>query len=200
LLIYSIYTEQQKYTSSKAPVIISIPVNLRRTFPSKTLRNFFAVANVGTTVDSNATLNDIAEEISRQLKEKTEKPALKAYIAENVSLEKKIYSRFIPLFFKKLLIMVGSDIMGESRKTISLSNLGSIPVPTGFLSKIRHMEMNIYPTPKSPINCAVCSVGDRLAISFSRTIIETDIIRCFFSYLAEKEGLSVELYSNEWGA
>jgi hypothetical protein len=46
----------------------------------------------------------------------------------------------------------------------------------------------------------VCSLGDKLAISFSRTIVEADIIRFFFSYLAEKEGLSVELYSTEWGA
>ena len=200
LLIHSIYTEQQKYTTSQAPIVVAVPVNLRKVFPSSTLRNFFAVANVGVTVaaESSMKLDDVIVETSRQLKARTDKQALQAFITDNVSLEKKLYSRFVPLFIKKILMMIGSDIMGESLKTISLSNLGSISVPTGFLSRVSHMEMNLYPTPKSPINCAVCSLGDKLAISFSRTIIESDIIRRFFGGLAEN-GLEVEIYSNDWG-
>ena len=61
------------------------------------------------------------------------------------------------------------------------------------------MEMVLYPTPKSPVNCGICTVNDKLAISFSRTIIEPDIIRYFLNYLSEKDGLEVAVYSNDWG-
>jgi hypothetical protein len=65
---------------------------------------------------------------------------------------------------------------------------------------VNHIEVTLYPTPKSPINCAVCSMGDNLAITFSRTIAETDIIRHFFRLLAETSAVRIEVYSNDWGA
>ncbi len=162
-----------------------------------TLRNFFAVANVGTAVSRAASLEDIIPEITRQLKIKTEKPALQTFMSENVSLERKLWSRLVPLSIKKPFIMIGTDVKGESRKSASLSNLGILSVAPGFISRVKYMEANLYPTPKSPINCAVCSLGDRLTISFSRTIIESEIIRRFFSHLAQS--LEVEVYSNDWG-
>ncbi len=199
LLIESIWAEQQKFASSQAPIVVAVPVNLRRMFPSGTLRNFFAVANVGMRVNSATSFGDIVSKITLQLREKTQKPALSAFIAENVSLERKLYSRFTPLMIKKALLMIGTDLRGESRKTISLSNLGNVPIPSGFLNKISHTEMVLYPTPKSPVNCAVCSLGDRLSISFSRTIAQTDIIRRFFGRLSELCGERIEIYSNDWG-
>ncbi|HCC35555.1 MAG TPA: alcohol acetyltransferase [Ruminococcaceae bacterium] len=197
LLIYSISMEQQRCAAFSEPVVVAIPVNLRKIFPSMTLRNFFAVANVGTAVSRAASLEDIIPEITRQLKIKTEKPALQTFMSENVSLERKLWSRLVPLSIKKPFIMIGTDVKGESRKSASLSNLGILSAAPGFISRVKYMEANLYPTPKSPINCAVCSLGDRLTISFSRTIIESEIIRRFFSHLAQS--LEVEVYSNDWG-
>ncbi len=191
--------EQQKYESYKVPVVISVPVNLRNAFPSKTLRNFFTVANGGMQVDKTTTLDDIIENITCQLKSETEKHVLQGKIGDNVRLEKKIYSRFVPLFIKKLLISAASNIVAESKKTMTISNMGKIPVPDGFLSKINHIEVILYPTPQTPLNCAACCFDDKLAISFARTIAEADIIRFFFNYLTENIGLDVEIYSNDWG-
>jgi NRPS condensation-like uncharacterized protein len=191
--------EQQRDSTDHNPIVIAIPVNLRKQFPSKTLRNFFAVANIEMPIDAETIPSDIVKDITEQLKKKSNKSALQAFINENVSLEKKLYARFIPLLVKKHLIMIGSNILGESRKTITLSNLGSVSVPSGFSPHVHHLETILYPTPKSPINCAVCSMDDKLAITFSRTIAEADIIRAFFRLLADEGGVSVEVYSNEWG-
>jgi len=200
LLIYAIYMARQKYTRDKNPIMVSVPVNLRKSFPSKTLRNFFVVVKVGMTVDKTTKIDDIIEEITKQLKTKTEKPALQELIAQNMKLEKRIYSRFVPLFLKKIVIMIAFNIMGETKKTITVSNIGNISIPSGFSSKINLMEAILYPTPRSPVNCAICSANDKLAISFSRTIIEADIIKYFMNYLSENGGLAVDIYSNDWGS
>ena len=199
VLIYSIYMSNQRYTNNKNPIVVSIPVNLRKMFPSKTLRNFFAVVNVGMSIDNEAKLENIIKEINSQLKDKTEKSALQGLISKNIEFENCIYSRFMPLLLKKIFITIGFNVMGETRKTITLSNIGNVPIPTGLTSKVNLMEMVLYPTPKSPVNCGICTVNDKLAISFSRTIIEPDIIRYFLNYLSEKDGLEVAVYSNDWG-
>jgi len=199
LLIYSIYMARQKYTGDKHPIMASVPVNLRKAFPSGTLRNFFAVVKVGGKVDGATKFDDIVENITGQLKAKTEKSALKELIAHNIKLEKRVYSRFVPLILKKIFMLTAFNIMGETKKTVTVSNIGNIAVPSGFEAKINIMEAVLYPTPRSPLNCAVCSVNDKLAISFSRTITETDIIRYFLNYLSEHEGLDVAVYSNDWG-
>jgi NRPS condensation-like uncharacterized protein len=196
--MYSIYTEQQKYSQSNKPIAITIPVNLRKVFPSKTLRNFFVAPNVSSCIGNDTDFDELVADITLKLKTITEKKSLQTLLTDNVSIEKRIYSRFVPLSIKKALIKIGSDIIGESRNTMTISNLGNVSVPSGFLQNIKLMEMNLYPTPKTCMNCAVCSLGDNLAISFSRSVMESDIIRRFFKSLAES-GLSIEICSNDWG-
>ena len=75
-LIYAIYLSYQQYGLQKEPVVISVPVNLRRFFPSKTLRNFFAVANVGATVNAETGFDALLAEVSKEMKEKASKEAL----------------------------------------------------------------------------------------------------------------------------
>jgi len=199
VLIYSIYMARQKHTNNKNPIFVSIPVNLRKAFPSKTLRNFFVVANIGLSIDSSTKLEDVFKEISSQLKEKTEKSALQLLISDNMKFENSIFSRFVPLFLKKIFIAIYFNFIGEMRRTITLSNIGNVSVPSGFSSKVSLIEAILYPTPKCPVNCGICSVNDKIAISFSRTILEPDIIRYFFNYLSETDGLDVTVYSNDWG-
>ncbi|MCL1794593.1 MAG: hypothetical protein FWG34_12075 [Oscillospiraceae bacterium] len=199
LLVYSIYMASQKYTHDKNPIIICVPVNLRKAFPSKTLRNFFVTANIGMNVNSATKLEEIISEMTAQLKKKTETFSLQELISNNVKYENNIYTKLVPLFLKKIFILIGFNIMGETKKSMTLSNMGNISIPEGLASKINLMEAVLYPTPKSPINCGICSVNDKLAISFSRTIIETDIIRYFLNYISENVGLDVAVYSNDWG-
>jgi hypothetical protein len=47
LLIWSVYDTQLSGRGDELPVKVSVPVNLRRFFPSKTLRNFSSYINVG---------------------------------------------------------------------------------------------------------------------------------------------------------
>ncbi|HEX3038057.1 MAG TPA: alcohol acetyltransferase [Oscillospiraceae bacterium] len=199
LIIYSIYQTRIQYSNDRRPIVVTVPVNLRHFFPSKTLRNFFDVVNISATVTGETTLDQIILKTTEMLKEKTQKENLLQSLSKNVLLEKFGAVKLVPLFVKNIFVNLGFDIFGENKKTITLSNLGKILLPQDMYEYVQQFEAVLYTTPKSPINCGVCSTNDRLVISFSRVIVETDIIQYFFSYLSEKEGIDVEIYSNDWG-
>ncbi len=199
VLIYSIYSETMKFGIYKRPIRVTIPVNLRKVFPSRTLRNFFTVVNIGVNPSENLTFEAILEEVSLQLRRKLQKDNLNKVIASNIKLEKILVARFIPVFIKNIAMRYGFENFGENSKTITLSNIGSVRLPEAMSQFVSQTEAIIYPTLKSPINCGVCSVNDSLTVTFSRTIVEADIIRSFFNFLSLKSGLEIKVYSNNWG-
>lgn len=199
LLIHAIYSETMKYRLYKENITIALPANLRRQFPSVTLRNFFAVVNVGLHVTDEIALDDIVKNVSKQLSSKTEKEALQARINRHVHLQKRLIIRIVPLSLKYQVMRYGFQHFGEMSKTMTLSNLGNVKLPVSMKYYIERMEVVLYPTKNSPINCGVCSLNDQLTITFARSIEETEIIKSFFSQLTRLTGLDVEVYSNDWG-
>ncbi|OPX44934.1 alcohol acetyltransferase [Ruminiclostridium hungatei] len=199
VLIHSIYSQNMKYGIYSKPIKVTIPVNLRRIFPSKTLRNFFTIVNVGVKPSEELSFEKILTSVSAELKEKTKKNNLNNVMASNIKLEKMLVARFVPVFIKNIFMRYGFENFGENAKTITLSNLGNTRLPSSMHKYVRQMEAIIYPTRKSPVNCGVCTVNDSLTVTFSRTIIDTGVIRSFFSFLALESGLEIKVYSNKWG-
>lgn len=199
VLIYSISQCRAIYDTKDVPIIVAVPVNLRKIFPSKTLRNFFSVANIGYGLTKQASFDEMIEICSKELKEKTTKEILRRDIANKVRLERNVAARFVPLFVKNMLVSIGFDLLGEKTKTLSFSNLGRVRIPECMSPSIQLLEFNLYSTPKSPINCSAVTYGDNLVISFSRTIVDADILQYFFSFLSEYIGTEIKIYSNDWG-
>lgn len=199
VLIHAIYSETMKYGLYNEAIMIALPANLRRQFPSVTLRNFFSVANVGMPVTDETTLEDIMKNVSKQLSEKTEKEVLQTGINRHVQFQKKLAAKLVPIFFKHHAMRYGFYHFGEMSKTMTLSNLGHIKIPDSIKPYIERMELVLYPTKNSPINCGICSLNDKLTITFARSVIETEIIKSFFSQLTRLTGLDIEVYSNDWG-
>jgi len=199
VLMRSIYQTRQSRGMDERPVVVAIPVNLRKLFPSRTLRNFYGVVNVEAGDLAVVDLDALVARVDASLREKTSAEALQGLITANVNLEARRAARIVPLFAKKLLIRLGNDLWGETKKTITLSNLGRIDLPSTMSEHVEQIECAAFPTPRSPINCGVCSLGDRLLITFTRAIEEADILQRFFSHLSREEGLDVFIYSNDWG-
>ena len=64
------------YLSPRRPVTVSVPVNLRTLFPSRTMRNFFAVANVCVPLKEEMGFEEILEKVCTELSEKTSRSHL----------------------------------------------------------------------------------------------------------------------------
>lgn len=199
LLIYTIHEVRLKYSNNRRPVVVAVPVSLRGAFPSETLRNFFCLVNVEYLPQPGVTLEEIIAEVTAQLREKTQKDNLKRIMAGNAKLERNMASRLVPLFLKRLGIKFGFNFFGEVKKTLTFSNLGIIDIPPEMAPFVKYFEVNLYPTPKSPVNVSACSVDGKLTLCFSRSIEEADIVRHMLTHLSTVDGLEVGIYTNNWG-
>lgn len=199
VLIQAIYSETIKRGMLKEKIIIALPVDLRKPFPSLTLRNFFSVINIGAYVDEETTFDHIIENISMQLRDKTQKQSLQEDIDRYMTLQKNLSARLTPIRLKYVAMQYGFRHFGEKSKTTTISNLGNIHLPESIKFHVERMELILYPTKQSPINCGMCTLNDKLTITFSRSIFENEIIKSFFTQLVHMTGEDIEISSNEWG-
>jgi hypothetical protein len=199
LMIHSMFETHVKFDRSRAPVTIAVPVNLRKIFPSKTLRNFFSVINCPLHYDQRLSFNDICDHVTKVLKDKITKEYLQKQIYRTSKFTMHKVLRFAPLIIKKLFIQAGYSIMSETKKTLTLSNLGVIRIPPQMYDYMSHLEVLSYCSVRSPATCTISTLGDKMCISFTKTIEENDCIAFFFKFLAQNEGLDVRVYSNDWG-
>lgn len=184
--------------SRKRPSIkVLIPVNLRRLFPSRTLRNFALY----TTPEIQPRLGRYDfEEICKIVKhwmgvEVTPKIMGKK-IATNVSDERSLAVKLIPLPLKNLVMKAIFDAVGEKKSCLSLSNLGAVELPAEMLPYVRRMDFILGVQAAHPNNCGVLSFGDTLYINFIRDIRESHLEAHFYRVLRDM-GLPVTVESNE---
>ena len=197
VMLKSIMETEKSQKKRRRKITVQIPVNLRKIFPSRTLRNFFGVINVTMPFSDYPDMNEIAREVCSQMQEGLRKENLDKAERVTVSYSTNFFSRIVPLKFKSFFVSLGFRMWGEKKKTLTISNIGPVRLPEEMGKHIILFEELLYPTIKSPINTGVISFGDKLVFSFSRNIEEKDVIRAFTRNLSSE--MEVEVYSNGYG-
>lgn len=182
----------QKLSKKKKPVVIMVPVNLRKPFNSVTLRNFVLFARLEIEPDENKSLEEYIVECGEQLKAGVAKRSLQDRINTAERCARAPIFKYMPIVFKYVALKLGKMIL-KSRQTVILSNIGSIDLPENF--PLDRYMININVTSASPLNVGVASWKDKLTVTFTRSIAETEVERSFFKSLADL-GLSVSVASN----
>ncbi len=196
LIIYSIYSTQLNSRIYNSPVKISIPVNLRNYFPSRTVRNFSSYVNVGIVfTDENQSFESILKQVTETMKNELKHDKLVEKISANVNAERNIFMRIAPLVLKNVVLRTAYNAFGESLFSCSLSNLGSISVPEEMKEFVERFEFILGPPVTNLLNSTICSFGDTMLISFTKLVYENDIERFFFRFLANK-GIDVTIETN----
>lgn len=169
----------------RKPVSVQIPVNLRKFFPSGTLRNF--VLCVLVRIDGRKkeyTFPEILESVSSQLRSVNNKKAHGAYISSTAKLSNKVLGP-VPRVIKNLSIKIGFTFGAEYSTSVLISNLGALSLPDSLKE---HTESLLFYTGPGLVNgarCGVACIGDRLAYTFSNRYKEDDIERDFLMKLYE---------------
>ena len=191
LLIYSIYREMPAYGRDR-PIVLSVPINLRQFFESKTARNFFSTMEAGFCPDKNdAGFADIIQSVSADFKSELTAERMSKKLNRFMSLEKNLLARMTPLPLKNYSLRLANKIMDRDI-TASISNVGRIFMPPELEPFIR--QFSIF-TSARRLQICMCSYGDKLVISFTSPFTETEIQRTFFEFLSEK-GVQIEISSN----
>ncbi len=191
LLMDKKYSNKQQ----KFPIKISVPVNMRKFFPSATLRNFSQFVNMELPTkmedsDFETILGRVKEESKNFNKE-----YLQGSINANVKSERNLFVRVMPLVVKNFALKLIYNRVGERQFTSTLTNLGQIKLPAKASEFIEHYFMVLGATKLNKINLTAISFGDECALTFSTRLQESSIMRNFFQKLTEF-GIKTKVFSN----
>lgn len=177
---------QQRHDSrgTEKPVRIMVPIDLRRQFPSRTLRNFILYALP--TLEPGELQLSRTERMRRfhdQLCHQTDRKLLAAQVARNVRLQRNILFCVIPRVIKCAVFRLIYRFFGESNSSITLTNLGPVPLSDALKPHIQQIQVHLTPRRGSPYNCALISCGDTTCISITRFGAKPELEALFFSKL-----------------
>ena len=139
--------EEMSKMQKKKPVVLMVPVNLRKFFPSLSMLNFFNWIEPG----YNFTTQDQSfEAILKYTKEffETEltKEKMSAHISELLALELHPILRLAPLELKNLCIQAGAKY-SEKNTTAIFSNMSAVKIHASYVPYIE--RFGVYTnTPK----------------------------------------------------
>lgn len=182
---------------SKKWAKITIPVDLRRLFESRTLRNFALTVNVGVDPRLGAyTLDELCKVIQGQLAMQVTPQQMAARVAANVNPERALAMKVVPLPFKNLAMRLAYRIVGECKGTLNISNLGLTQLPEELAPHVANLDFIIGPQLTYFNNCGVVSYGGWTRINLIRSLREPELERRFLTKLVEL-GLEVTVESNQ---
>lgn len=195
--MYVLYLTQKRDQPRKIlPIKVSVPVNLRFFFNTRTLRNFSSYVNPEINANrGDYTFDEVLRLVHHYLRFELTGKNLSAKMSKNVKAEKNLFVRIMPLFLKNRAISFIFSLTGESRITSTLSNIGVIEVPPGMAPHVERFDAMLGASKHNCVNCVVCAFADTLSICFTSTIQETHVEREFFTSLV-KMGIHVKLESN----
>ncbi len=159
---------------------VNVPVDLRRVFGGRTLRNYSAYVNLGVDVTNGyRTFDEILKEVSLQKNLYTLPSTLEPKIAANVGLERNVGVRCIPRFIKKPVIDIINKLHGDRFCSQTLSNIGNVKLPAEMQPYVREMDFILGRQRGNAGAAAAIGYGDTLNVNFSRGIVEDDFENYF---------------------
>ena len=176
---------------------ITVPVDLRRLFPSRTLRNFVLTVNPGVDPRLGAyTLRELCDTFTHQLAAETTPQRMAGRIAENVNPQRNGFMKAVPVILKTPVMRAVYDRRGEKLGCLNVSNLGAQGLPAAMAPYVERMEFIIGVQYSYPNNCSLVTCQGVTCINMIRSTRSTELERRFFSRLVEL-GVPVSIETNE---
>lgn len=197
VLLYALLQKQNReFHLRLRPVRIAMPVNLRRFFPSKTLRNFITM--VYPSIDPRLgeySFEEIVTQVHNYMRYYINDKFLCGDITTNAATQHNLLIRVVPLFIKDLVVKTFYTRVQDKNSSAGLTNMGALHVPEEMKLYIERFDIYMGQPFSSRTNCAIISFEDILTINFASSIIEADVERYFFRKLVQ-DGIHVTIESN----
>ena len=163
-----------------------IPVNLRKLFPSKTLRNFVLCASVG--VDpklGDYSFDEICSIVGNQMKLQINPKYMAAMTRTNVNSERRFLLRIVPLFVKNVVIKLVFNAVGERKACFSFSNLGVVKLPNELAEHVTRLDFVLGCQATAPYNVSAITYDGKLYLNVIRNIKNPVLEREIYGVLRE---------------
>lgn len=190
--------QQQKVSDvrRRKPIRVLLPINLRRLFPSQTLRNFslYTIPEIDPRLGEYS-FREICHAVHYKLGMDNSAKVMSTKIAANVGSERLLAVKIMPLFIKNAVMKAVFLATGEKKTCLDMSNLGNVELPEAMQPFVERMDFILGPQSTAPYNCAVVSYGGQMNINFIRDIKEPELEAQFARVLLDM-GIPVTVQSN----
>lgn len=191
------YRKQLSQKKKQKEVSVQIPVNLRKFFPTETLRNFVLCLRVKMNPNMGEySFEELLKIVAYQLRLADDKREVNSMMTQNLKIERNPIARAMPLFVKNIGVGLTFYITGEQTTSALLSNIGPVNLPEEFNEYVEKYMVFTGPGIVNAARCGVITFGDKLVFSFSDRYEESDIEKEFFTQLV-KMGVHVKIESNK---
>ena len=169
-------------------VSIQVPVNMRKYYPSKTVRNFAMYCGIKLDISSIKKIEDLVPIIKEQLETKGNKEKMSEMVTSANKLVRSI--TLIPLFIKLPIAKQLYGFLGDQAFTSTLSNLGVVDMPEEYKKYILSMDFVLGTAPNNRVISGVVTYNDVTTISLSKMTKDPTFEEKFYELLLS-DGLEV---------
>ena len=192
-MLYALQQEHRRDASRKKRSVlkVSVPVNLRPIYQSRTVRNFSSYVNLGVDVkDGYMTFEELVNAVKAQKDHDLKRENLEPKIAANVELEEMLLVRMIPLILKHPIIDIINLLHGDRFCSQTLSNMGNLNVPKALLPFIQDVDFVLGRQRGNSGAVSCVSYNGHLCLHMTRKIY-SDSFEQAFLYQLQRLGLSL---------
>lgn len=191
--------EKEKVKKQKRGVLrIEVPMNLRKKFPSITMRNFslFILPEIDLRLGIY-TFEEILKNVQHQIQSGAEVKQISRLLSQNVGHEKSLFIRILPLFIKSIAISAVYRKMGSIQCSGIMTNLGAARFPDDMEKNIDSIDL--VPTPPNKyvkICCGMVTFKNKIRLTFCNISRSTELEKLFLNHLTES-GIHVKIFNNK---
>lgn len=189
--------EDVKKLKHMKKVKVLIPVDLRKIYNSKTLRNFVLYSTPG--VDPRLgeyTLDELAKIVHHKMALDITAKNMSARIYTNVHDEERLALKLTPLFLKNIVMKIVFMLVGEKKSALSISNLGLVKLPSPMNEYVDRLDFVLSVQSTAPYNASLISYNGTLNLSIIRNIKEPRLERELYRVMKENN-IHVKVESND---
>lgn len=144
--------------------------------------------------ENTYSFDEVLKITQKSLQEQITKEHLEDLFSYNVSNEKNIVARAVPLFLKNLAMRFVYT-RSALANTTTVTNIGNISVAEVYRTYIDMFGAFLAMSKGQAMKGTICSYGDKLMFTFSSVLADASVQRCFFRRLSE-DGLEVTIETN----
>ena len=165
----------------KKKLQIQLPVNMRKFYPSKSLRNFSMYCSIRLHPVEITGLDAILPKLSAQVCEN----ASKVNLDRTMTLSRKLvhYLRVIPLIVKRPIAYLIYGRLSDGVFTTTFSNLGAIALPDAMQPYVEKFDFVLGAPIRNRAVCSLCSYGDRAVFTIVKNTTLPVFENALYGYL-----------------
>jgi len=145
---------------------IQVPVNMRKFYPSATLRNFSMYCGIDLSLAEISDVDTMIPNITLQLEQKASKQSM----SEMINSTKRMVGavRYVPLFIKTPAARIIYGYLSDRIFSNTLSNFGVVKMPPGLEEHIDSMDFVLGSARTNRACCAMVTFGKTSTLSITK--------------------------------